>query len=468
MMIALYFKVFSFLAVLSYCESNANPNYDKSSNYQHQYEQPREQHHPSPPSSSNVPRLIGLNVNGRMKCLLWGNPGTFSPSALTPLFSSPIAGNEEDNIHADHDCSPSRQVETRFEGIGERTSQQNDEKTRSPSSLLLPGAVFATTDYRFRKDRWYGVERIGMIFRWNVPSSLASSNKSNGERQETALCRSRKRIASLLPTTIDVTAQHSLFSPHSSKSTRNHRRKNYFAPFADSGNIRVGWRENEESDETEYDDARGCSNNPWIQIGFEQPLYATTTIENDDLLSIDHKQGTDEQNPFHLRFFFPLIRRRLDLQWTSFWGNGITKDDFGRDRDMGNRRQSDDPWWMPQVSLDPSMGIFSSENRYRNSFAGRDERQYCTDFKLRLRTTMPTLLSSVSPSEDDDLQTASLRFDCSFMTDSGNSRTCRSPGFSTVTTTRFETIVVPSFLWRSVTETARFGLFHEQNHGFRN
>ena len=80
---------------------------------------------------------------------------------------------------------------------------------------------------------------------------------------------------------------------------------------------------------------------------------------------------------------------------------------------------------------------------------------------------MPTLLSSVTNNamatyDDDDLEAASLRFECSLLTDPGEQKRSLQ-GFGR-TTARFETIVVPSFLWRSVTETARFGIDHEQNH----
>jgi hypothetical protein len=159
-----------------------------------------------------------------------------------------------------------------------------------------------------------------------------------------------------------------------------------------------------------------------------------------------------------------LICRRFDLQWTSQWNHNTNVAATTRSSSI-NVQPNDDPWFIPQVSLDPSMGTLSSENRYRNAYIGKEDRKYWTEFKLRLRTTMPTLLSSgmtASDGYDDDLQTASLRLDCSLITNPGETKhEFLGPS---VTTARLDMTVVPSCWWRSVTETARLGLIHEQNH----
>lgn len=410
---------------------------------------PREK---SPPRSSavsqNVPQRIGLEVNGRIKSLLWRNPRAFVDSTLTPLFSS-LGELEygEDNGHDDKDVVS--RVDEGVEGI------QNSSKKRGLASLILPGSIYGTADYRFRKERWYGVETIGMSVRWNRPTTWFRDSKRGGVGgQKNDLMVARKGSA-WLPTTLDVSAQHSVFSP--SRVGRN----GVFTSLVDSGDVRIGWNHYDEGDLIRVGEA-----NPWVQIGVDRPYTSTSDSES------------EQKNPLFLRFFLPLIRRRFDLQWTSRWETDSA--DYFAEKFAGDgsnpanewsskyRKADEDPWWIPQVSLDPSMGTLSSKNRYRSSFSRQDERQYLTEFKLRIRTTIPTLLSSVTnnmmtTSEDDDLQqTASVRLEYSFMTDPGE-RIHPSLG-ATCTTARFETIIVPSFWVHSMAETSKFGLIHEQFH----
>jgi hypothetical protein len=456
--IKVFFAFLFILFLVSPCESDRNINNEGSTQqrqpqYLHQHENHQKEDDNFPSSSSQKsPRLIGLDVNGRLKSLLWNNPKTFMDSTRTPLFSSPFKHeDEEDEDHYNHSNGPITQI------AKPAGNKKEDPNLGGLASLFLPGAVYGTADYRFRKERWYGVEKIGMLFRWNKLCPWSHCNDKDDEDSKKSRCF-------WSPTTLDIAAYRSLLSP--SKATHN----DGFTSFIDSGNIRIGWQHNDGNDVVGVGDV-----NPWIQVGFE-PKYSTP---DDDFLlmnSIERKKC-----PFHLRFFLPLIRRRFDLQWTSRWGNlstDLSSERNARGSEMRNRWSSkhsqpnDDPWWIPLVSLDPSMGTLSSENRYRNAFIGRDDRQYLTEFKLRLRTTMPTLLSSVTNNamatsdDDDNLQTASLRFECSLLTDPGERRN-PSVG-STLTTARFETIVVPSFWLRSVTQTARFGLIHEQNHATNN
>ena len=457
--IKVFFAFLFILFLVPPCESDRSINNGGSTQQrQPQYlprhrenQQKGDRHSPSS-SSQKGPRLIGLDINGRLKSLFWNNPKTFMDSTRTPLFSSPCKHeDEEDEDHYNHSNMPMNQIAKLADNDKEESNQAG------LASLFLPGAVYGTADYRFRKERWYGVEKIGMIFRWNKLRPWSQCNdEDDQDGTKSEFFRS--------PTTLDIAAYRSLFPL--SKATHN----NGFTSVIDSGNIRIGWQQNDGNDVVGSGDIY-----PWIQVGFE-PKHSAPG--NDFLL-----MNSSEQNkcPFHLRFFLPLIRRRFDLQWTSRWGNISTdsssesnvRDSETRNQWSSKHRQSnDDPWWIPLVSLDPSTGTLSSENRYRNAFFGRDDRRYRTEFKLRLRTTMPTLLSSVTNNvmatsdDDDDLQTASLRFECSLLTDPVE-RINPSLG-STLTTARFETIVVPSFWLRSVMQTAKFGLIHEQNHATNN
>ena len=321
---------------------------------------------------------------------------------------------------------------------------------------FFPSAVFTTADYSFRKERWYGLKEIGMLFRWNMfPSSGYNNNHNNDEYYDSndrsddnipLQQRTNGRRIFSLPTTLDITAGRSI-PPY---STGN---QNAETVFIDSGNLRIGWQKN-----NDYDDMSDTDDNqPWIQIGFD-PNHSTSNNA-----SIDVKRRNVDR-PFHLGFFLPLIRRRFDLQWTSRWNYNTNVAATTRSSSM-NIQPNDDPWWIPQVELDPSMGTLSSENRYRNAYVGKDDRKYWMEYKLRLRTTVPTLLSSgmtASDGYDDDLQTASLRLDCSLITNPGETK--REFLGPSVTTARLDMTVVPSCWWRSVTETARLGLIHEQNH----
>jgi len=383
--------------------------------------------HPTSSSSEINPRLIGLNVNGKMKCLLWNNPRSSFRSTLTPLFTS-------------HDID---------EGEG-----RCETELPVPSSIS-PSAVFATGEYSFRRDRWYGMKQIGMLFRWNIPFSLRNNNNndnhnndnydSNNRNDNILHPRIKERQMFSFPTTLDITAGRSI-PPF---STTDHK---VGTTFIDSGNLRIGWNQNEYN----YDNLE-----PWIQIGFD-PDYINS---NNNL--IGGKRFNDQ--PLHLKFFLPLIRRRFDLQWTSRWNhntNLAATTRRSRSSSM-NEQSSGDPWWIPEVRLDPSLGTLSSENRYRNAYVGGEDRKYWTEFKLRLRTTVPTLFSSATnfgivPIDDNDTQTASLRLDCSFITKPGE-QNLDSMG-PTITTARLDMTVVPSYWWRSVTETARLGFIHEQNH----
>ena len=379
-----FFALFFCITLLvSHCECNVygdNPKQQHRPPDLDQYTSDHQENSPLPPSASQTgPPRIGLDVNGRTKSLLWRNPQAFIESALTPLFSS-SREFDDDKEEGHHDNTPASQV---AEGV---EINKNDYKRRRLVSYILPGTIYGTADYRFRKERWYGIEKIGMIFRWNRCNNKAASDESKD-------LRAVQRGPAWLPTTLDISAD------------------------------------------------------------------------------------SEQKNPIFMRFFLPLIRRRFDFQWTSHWENSsanFLSEKFARNGDYAanewsskNKKTLEDPWWIPQVSLDPSMGTLSSNNRYRSSFFGKDNRQYLTEFKLRIRTTMPTILSSVTnnmmaTSDDDDLQTASLRLEYSLMTDPGE----RVPPIlgATCTTARFETIIIPSFWLRSVRETSRFGLIHEQSH----
>lgn len=451
------------LLLLSPCESSREISNDGSKQQQqrqHQYSHRNiyQQKEDLPPPSSSTqkgPRLIGLNVNGRVKSLLWNNPRTFIDSQLSPIFSSPYqCGDEEHEGHHKDGDGLVDQIRTAA------NSTRNEPKQRRILSLLLPAAVYATADYHFRKERWYGVEKVGIISRWNIlrPWSHCTT-KDDGDEKKLKISNKSKFFAS--PNTLDIAAYRSV----SSLSLASHTEG--VTSLIDSGNLRIGWQQNDDNDVVGVGGA-----NPWIQIGFEPK----DSISNDDFLVMNGIEGI--KNPLYLRCFLPLIRRRFDLQWTSRWDNLSahfpSQRNARRESDIRNqwsskhRRPNDDPWWIPEVSLDPSMGTLSSENRYRNKFSARDDRHYFTEFKLRLRTTMPTLLSSVTnnamPTSDDgnDLENASLRLECSLLTHPREE--LRHSKGSALTTARFETIVFPSFWLRSVTETARFGLIHERNH----
>ena len=446
---------FFFFVILSIerCESYRNIDGD----YPTQQHRPRDLDHyinqhqegnPHPSSDSpSIPRRIGLNMNGRVKSLLWSNPQSFIESALTPLFSSSCEYEDEEDGHQINSNSPAT-----------KANSGADKNLRGLISSILPGDVYGTADYRFRKERWYGVEKIGMIFRWHMPRSWSQCNsKEDGDGSKDFFPTKVK--SALSPMKVDISVHCSIFPP--SKVNRNEA----FTSFADSGNVRIGWQQNDDGDIIGVG-----GTNPWIQIGYD-PKHFTS----DDFFEMTRTEQT--KNPFHLRFFLPLIRHRFDLQWTSRWNNLSTnltsEKNANKESDTESqwcpkyRRSNEDPWFIPQVSLDPSMGTLSSKNRYRNTFLGKDNRQYLTEFKLRIRTTMPTLLSSftnnaVAASDDDDLQTASLRLEYSLMTDPVERR-CSSLG-QTCTTARFETVIIPFFWLRSVKETARFGLIHEKKH----
>lgn len=440
---------FCFLQLIFPCVSDRNVN-NEANHLHHKKSHHHEDDTILSRSSPKGPRLVGLDVNGRVTSLLWNNPKTSMDSTLTPLFSSPYEHeDDEDEGRVSHSNDPRAKTA--------RTSDKSREggKQQRPESMFLPSAVYGRADYRFRKERWYGVEKIGMIFRWNRPRTWSHSDARGDQDEIHAL--SRQKISHCwLPTIFDIAAYRSVFARP--KIVRNEG----FPSFVDSANLRIGWGEIFDNDEINVGDI-----NPWIQIGFE-PKFSSS----DDLLAMHSSER--KKKPLHLGFFFPLIRRRLNLQWTSRWGNSPTTRTGERGSDASNQWSSkrrlydDDPWWIPQVSLDPSMGTLSSENRYRNAIFGKDSGRYLTEVKLRVRTTIPTLLSSITnnfiePSEDDDdLQAASLRLEYSLMKSPGDQT--RPALGSALTTARFETIIIPSFWMRSVTETAKFGLIHEQNH----
>eukprot|EP00534_Pseudo-nitzschia_fraudulenta_P008019 CAMPEP_0201143888 /NCGR_PEP_ID=MMETSP0851-20130426/5643_1 /ASSEMBLY_ACC=CAM_ASM_000631 /TAXON_ID=183588 /ORGANISM="Pseudo-nitzschia fraudulenta, Strain WWA7" /LENGTH=408 /DNA_ID=CAMNT_0047418373 /DNA_START=27 /DNA_END=1250 /DNA_ORIENTATION=- len=393
--------IFIFLLICS-CESNENTNNNGVHRDLDQYRYVDQQEQPSPPSHSpNGPRLIGLDVKGRVRCLLWKNPMTWMDSTLAPLFSSlPDHGDDDEE---DPSGFSSWSLAQAPQGSYEKRSE--NKQWNWPKSVWLPGAVFGTADYRFRKQRWYGVEKFGMMFRWNFLYSLSHSGGESDEQEEFSIDEKRNF---LLPTTLDITGGCSLFSP----SNGNHNRD--FITFIDSGNLRVGWQQSDGIEET---GARG--NDPWIQIGFGSD---DSKINYGFLETKASGQG----HPFRLGLFLPLIHRRLDLQWTSHWNSIIDSEKHARrEYSLNQKRPNEDPWWIPRVSLDPSMGTLSSKNRYRKAFSGGGDRQYLTDFKLRIRTTMPTILSSVTndmvaaSDDEDDLQFASVRLECSLMADPG-------------------------------------------------
>ena len=431
------------------CECNVNVNSDypvQQKPHQpinlEQYTDQQQKISPSPSSPPpEAPRRIGLDINGRVKSLLWSNPKASIDSGLTPLFSSPFD---------DGDQTESKDLITQVDGGVDNI--MNEETPQRKASLLLPSAVYGTADYRFRKERWYGLEKIGMIFQWNAPLPNKENRIGSSFLKD---LRSR-----WLPNKLDIAVHRSIFPTSKPDS------KEDFTSLVDSGNVRIGWKQNDGGETI------GAENtNPWIQVGFDSQF----TPSHDCFRQVESSEPT--KNPLHLSLFLPLIRRRFDLQWTSRWNNFSANDNNDSGRvENGMREQwsskhkgpNEDPWWVPQVSLDPSTGTLSSNNRYRDQFLGQENRQYLTEFKLRIRTTMPTLLSSVTNNvmgtadEDEDLQAASVRLECSLMTDP-----VRKGNIScgpTCTTARFETIIVPSFWLRSVTETAKIGLIHEQNH----
>ena len=454
-----FFALLSYiiLVLASFCESSGNNNNDvlkqsRQPQNLHQHIDVREDGCPPPRSSApNGQRFIGLNVHGRAKCLLWNHPKKSIDSTLRPLFSST---SKVEKIVDD-----GRQSQRSKSANQTADNNTKERKQLRIGSFFLPSSVYGTADYRFRKVRWYGIEKIGTIFRWDLPHPWSLCNGNDKDDRVDNSYPYKSRLFGF-PTTLDVAAYRSISNP-SKDGTRKEAHS-----MIDSGNLCIGWHK--------YDDRASFGDigvNPRIQIGFDQQYS-----DSDDGLHMISKTKR-KRHPFYFRFFLPLIRRRFDFQWTSRWGdlssrlcserNTETETDMEDHWSSDHRESNGDPWWIPQVNLDPSIGILTSENRHRKAFLGKDDRRYYTEFRFRLRTTMPTLLSSVTNNamatyDEDDLEAASFRFEYSLLTSPGEQNR-RFQGVAR-TTARFETIVVPSFWLRSVTETARFGLAHEQHH----
>ena len=352
--------------------------------------------------------FIGLNVDGKMKCLMWSKASF--PSTLTPLFSSSKVDDEgEDPLAIKH------------------------------KYLLSPSAVFTTAEYAFRKERWYGLKKMGILFRWNILSSSRNDERIQPQANE--------RGTLLLPTTLDISASH-VVSP--SSIVNNVPVCNNF--------LRLGWLKYNQSNSNSNDNLT-----PWIQIGFD-PVYASRCKASVDTMKInDHS--------LYLNVFLPVFKR-FDFQWVSRWNKGVSSTTKLYPA-SGQLNTKDDPWWIPKLSLDPSVGTLSSENsRYSNVYSRGNERQYRTEFKVRVRTRIPafllssanngiTILDDEDNKYDDNTESASLRFDCSIITNPVEKN--RDSSGPTMTTARLDMTVAPSRWWRSIVETARLGFIHEQN-----
>ena len=100
--IKVFFAFLFILFLVPPCVSDRNINNGGSTQqrqpqYLDQHENQQKEDHRSPSSSSQKgPRLIGLDVNGRLKSLLWNNPKTLMDSTRTPLFSSPCKHEDEE------------------------------------------------------------------------------------------------------------------------------------------------------------------------------------------------------------------------------------------------------------------------------------------------------------------------------------------------------------------------------------
>jgi hypothetical protein len=337
-------------------------------------------HAPFPSSSSKAP-FLGLTVAGKLKCLLWRSPISSSSTELplTPLFSSP-------------------------------NSSYSDGRP-----LIAKPSIFATAKYHFLKDRWYGLQAIGMLLHWNL------SRQCNIERKR-----------NLFPTAVIVAAERCI--PLSCRPI-------------DSASLRLGWglggQEVDEASSKSEEDGM----TPWIQVG------------------IDCLENRDQSPRASFGLFFPLCQQ-LDLQWTSYidWCTSFTgsqQEHFENQKfkiqttpllssQKPQNRDRNEMWWMPQISLDP-LGSLSSLNRYRNVIWND---QYMVDVKLRLSTKVSFSSGNIM---DDDPRVSLLRLDCSVM---GLGRRPKH-----VTTARVETVVAPSAWWGSIKETSKLSLIHEHRTG---
>jgi hypothetical protein len=269
---------------------------------------------------------LGLNLAGRLKCYLWGQLPSRGPRAarsLTPLFQ------------------PNRD-----------TLEEQESKTEETLRVVYPSSVYATADYHFQRERFYGVKNVGLLFRW----FLRSGDRGNGNTTQNGV--------GVLPSNFDIAFDHAIPPIALSNPT-------------DSVNMRFSWDRNME-DDTVLDLA------PWIKIGVHLA---------------QHKPGGS------LGFFLPLSDR-LNVQWTSHWDMWNRAARSFTARPVERSRRSDPDWWIPDIRLDP-FGILSSESRFSSHW----REHYSLDVKLKVITTTPSLL--LGNMVDEEYPTATLRLDCS-------------------------------------------------------
>jgi hypothetical protein len=280
---------------------------------------------PFRPSMPEDPKLA-LSVAGRIKCFLWGQPPSIQVPVSDPLLTPLLLADEDDE----------------------------EQRNNVPSffSRVKPSSLYATADYHFKKDRWYGIQSIGMLLQWKLRKKR--NRKANPFEHK---C--------LLPTIMDVSIEHAIAPSVVPKP-------------ANFASLCLKW----DHKEVERSNVEMV---PWIRCGIGQ----------------SHK---DPEASFG--FSLPIFQR-LFIQWTSHWTSiNVHKCSLFSSFDKGPRSVSEnEDWWIPQVTLDP-LGFMSSENRYRNVH-WKDH--YMLDIRLKVSTKAPFLFGNMV---NDDPQSTMVRLEC--------------------------------------------------------
>ena len=164
-------------------------------------------------SSSSNPRKtddvrLGLEVAGKMKCLIYG-PGSLrdDSSVPVPLFPS-------------------------FSNTNERR--------------LVP-SIYGTAAYRFQQDRWYGLTRLGTILRWRIQGS----DKNNDTHHLEQLYPQSQKPNPYLPRTLDLVSEKrvgrgsSMVTSYSSSSSPPSL---LLSSLVDTNSIRLDWEDGDEEE----------------------------------------------------------------------------------------------------------------------------------------------------------------------------------------------------------------------------
>lgn len=282
----------------------------------------------SSPTQSQFPKL-GLNVAGRLKCYLWGLSSTMGGGVDTPL--TPL-----------------------FSASGSDKREEDEPSLKSHNIGVNPSSLYATVDYHFQKERWYGVKNVGLLWQW----------KFRGNNRED---HSVSHRVNLRPSIFNVAFDHAIPPVSTSSST-------------DSLCLTVSWDRSQDEDIGEMV--------PWIKLGV-------------------HHSQRDPGGSFGI--FYPLSSR-FNLQWTSRWDVKSTVSPAFpslEDRPIEFSRHSDPDWWIPDVKLDP-FGLLSSENRFVQS---NWRNHYSVDVKLKVSTKAPPLI--FGSAIDEEPHATILRLDCS-------------------------------------------------------